>query len=310
MGIWLLWLHMMVPSAAWAADRVINIEVNTVISGIPAGAGPIDVYLPLAQDTARQTVRTTDLRSNIDGMERREPVYDNRYWHGHLDAATGEDVTVTLSHVVVRRDQGRAKVTDAERSQFIKANQRVPIAGPLIEQAISGLGSHDGTPKGKARAIYDYVIDNVDYKKTGTGWGNGDTEWACTKKYGNCTDFHALFTSMARAQGLPSRFEIGYPVPMESTEGAIGGYHCWIEVALPNEGWFPIDASEAKKHPERKEALFGSQASDRIRFTVGRDLVLEGQKSPPLNYFINPHVEVDGTPWSQVESTVRYSTSE
>jgi len=65
----------------------------------------------------------------------------------------------------------------------------------------------------KARAIYDYVFTTMRYDKTGTGWGHGDVLYACDAKKGNCTDFHSLFIAMARSQGIPARFEIGFPLP-------------------------------------------------------------------------------------------------
>ena len=125
-------------------------------------------------------------------------------------------------------------------------------------------------------------IDNVEYKKVGTGWGNGDTFWACNERYGNCTDFHALFISLARSEGIPARFEIGFPVPESRDEGKIAGYHCWVQFYLPEVGWFPIDASEAFKHPERREFFYGSPSRDRIHMTTGRDLELgEGHEASP-----------------------------
>ena len=32
---------------------------------------------------------------------------------------------------------------------------------------------------------------------------SGDAVWACTSKYGNCTDFHSLFIGMARSPASP-----------------------------------------------------------------------------------------------------------
>ena len=40
----------------------------------------------------------------------------------------------------------------------------------------------------RARAIYDHVVDHMDYNKTTPGWGNGDTLRACDVGKGNCTD--------------------------------------------------------------------------------------------------------------------------
>jgi len=295
-----------IQSVAAAESRRLVFEYKVAISGVEAGQ-PVDVYIPLAQDTERQSVIRTDLIAEISGVEKKEAKYGNRYWHGHVDAASGNDLSVTLTHIVERRDYGSGKPTPEETALFLEPNSRVPVKSDLVDGIRSELGlTPDTTPYAKAQAIYDYVVANVEYKKTGTGWGNGDTEWACTKKYGNCTDFHALFTSLARAEGLASRFEIGFPVPVEPASGTVSGYHCWVQVALPERGWFPIDASEAFKHPDKKDALFGSQPADRIRFTVGRDLVLDGQKSAPLNYFVYPHVEVDGKAHDGVQTTFAY----
>ena len=60
-----------------------------------------------------------------------------------------------------------------------------------------------------------------------------------------------------------------------------------------------IDASEAAKHPEMRESLYGGNPADRIHFSSGRDLVLsEASRKQPLNYFIYPYAEVAGEPWS------------
>jgi transglutaminase-like putative cysteine protease len=297
---------LLAASPADAEERQLIFEASVVVEGVPAGT-VVDVYLPLAQDTARQTIIRTDINANMEGEERKEARYGNRYWHGHVDAASGETLTISLTHIVERRTHGVDQPTEAERSLFVAPNSRVPVDGPLVQgiRAELGLGA-EHTAEDKARAIYDYVIDHVEYKKAGTGWGNGDTEWACTQKYGNCTDFHALFTSLARAEGLPARFEIGFPISEASPSGNIGGYHCWVEVALPEKGWFPIDASEAKKHPERADALFGRQPADRLRMTVGRDLQLEGQQAAPLNFLVYPHVEVGGVAYDQVKTQYSY----
>jgi transglutaminase-like putative cysteine protease len=122
---------------------------------------------------------------------------------------------------------------------------------------------------------------------------------ATAQRYGNCTDFHALFISLARSEGIPSRFDIGFPVRADASSGEIGGYHCWVEFHLPGSGWFPIDASEAHKHPEHRELYYGTQPTDRIHFTSGRDLKLGPEhRDAPLNYFVYPYVEVAGKAWN------------
>jgi len=40
-------------------------------------------------------------------------------------------------------------------------------------------------------------------------------------------------------------------------------------------GWIPVDASEAWKHPDKKDYFFGAHDDNRLQFTVGRDIRLD-----------------------------------
>jgi len=63
-----------------------------------------------------------------------------------------------------------------------------------------------------------------------------------------------------------------------------------------------VDASEAWKHPDKKDYFFGAHDDNRLQFTVGRDIRLDpSQQGDPLNYFIYPYAELDGKPFA-VES--------
>ncbi len=115
-----------------------------------------------------------------------------------------------------------------------------------------------------------------------------------------------LFISLARAEGIPARFEIGFPVP-SGTEGTIPGYHCWAEFYVKGWGWVPVDISEAWKDPKKHDYFFGSLDANRVQFSVGRDLTLQPkQEGGPLNYFIYPYVEVDGKPFEGIEKRFSY----
>ena len=77
------------------------------------------------------------------------------------------------------------------------------------------------------------------------------------------------------------------------------------DVLLPGQGWLAVDASEAKKHLEKRELLYGTLPPDRVAFSSGRDLDV-GQKSGPLNYFVDAHVEVGGVKWTRWRKTLTY----
>jgi len=260
------------------------------------------VFLPLAPTNVKQTIMERVIKSPWSGEIGRDSLYGNIYWHGYYQGAVNDTVMIEVSYRVrrwyyaPRAGGGNSSETQAEHLQrWLQGSARVPVSGPLVDSILQELPPvTDGTVS-KARAVYDYVIDHMEYKKVGTGWGQGDTYWACSAHYGNCTDFHALFLSLARAEGIPAKFEIGFPIPTDRKAGRIAGYHCWVEFYAPGSGWFPVDASEARKHPDRRDLYFGCQPLDRIKFTIGRDLRLgPGHTTGPLNYFIYPHIERDG----------------
>src|SRR5437667_7992077 len=105
------------------------------------------------------------------------------------------------------------------------------------------------------------------YDKSGEGWGRGDALWACTSKRGNCTDFHSLFIGMMRSSGIPVRFEIGFPLPENKTEGDIAGYHCWAEFYLVCRLLLAKKNSEAWKNPAKLDFSLCAHDVNRVCFT-------------------------------------------
>jgi len=305
-------LGLVAPAWAAADTRTLTFRYVASVGPIEAGRGPVHAWIPLAREDAFQRVLAESIDASIPGVVEREDVYGNRFWHGKVAASDGEVVTVTVETTVERRVHrgGDAKGDAEDLDRFLRPNERVAVGHPMLDPILSEIrerAESDARPD-VARAIYDWVVENVEYKKVGSGWGNGDTFWACNERYGNCTDFHALFISLARTERIPSRFEIGFPVPEERGAGAIAGYHCWVQFHLPGVGWFPIDASEAFKHPEKRELFYGTHPADRIHLTTGRDLRLGADhRDRPLNYFVYPYVEVGGEAWQgPIEKSFSY----
>ena len=290
------------PAAAAEAERVFEFSYSVLAPDLPTSEA-VDIYIPLPTDQPGQRVLAQSLDSNLPGEVGIEERHGNRYYRIRRPANINAPVQATLLFTVARSTVtagGRQGSDAAELARYLAPNALVPVGHDILQPILAEIRAQraDDSPAATARAIYDWVVDNVEYKKVGSGWGNGDTFWACSERYGNCTDFHALFISLARSEGIPARFEIGFPVPRDRDAGDIGGYHCWVQFYLPDRGWVPIDASEAARHPEQRELLYGTQPTDRIHFTTGRDLVLStGSAAMPLNYFIYPYVELGGKPW-------------
>ena len=300
--------------AADSQERVFEFNYRMLASQLPTGEA-VDIYLPLPVEGSGQRLLEQRLESNLPGDVGIEERHGNRYYRirrpANINAPVEANLTWTVARATVKEGSTEG-AGEAELTRYLDPNALVPVGHEMLQPILAEIHANraDDSPSATARAIYDWVVDNVEYKKVGSGWGNGDTFWACNERYGNCTDFHSLFIALARSEGIPARFEIGFPVPLDRSEGDIGGYHCWVQFYLPGRGWVPIDASEAAKHPQQRELLYGTHPADRIHFTTGRDLVFSpGSSVMPLNYFIYPYVEVGGKPW-RVELDTAFSFRE
>jgi transglutaminase-like putative cysteine protease len=277
--------------------------------------GKLLLWLPLPQQDDYQKIRDLQIKSTVAHSEGREPEYGNSYVLFQPTASqleSGFDATIrfvaTRFEHKVSLDSASAKLVAMNTSappdlhRYLEPDKLVPLNGVIADLAKEHTAG-DTTTLAKAHHIYDYVLATMRYDKSGEGWGRGDAVWACTSKRGNCTDFHSLLIGMMRSSGIPARFEIGFPLPDSKTEGDIPGYHCWAEFYLNGTGWVPVDASEAWKNPAKRDYFFGAHDVNRVFFTYGRDLRLSpDQKGDPLNYFIYPYAELNGKPFTGLQT--------
>ena len=111
---------------------------------------------------------------------------------------------------------------------------------------------------------------------------------------------------MARSEGIPVRFAIGFPLPVGKHEGAVTGYHCWADF-YADGSWVPVDISEAWKDQSKKEYFFGAHDENRIQLSFGRDIQLSPKQSGgPLNYFVYPYVEVGGQKYENFSTEISF----
>jgi transglutaminase-like putative cysteine protease len=286
------------PVNAKDTSRQFEFTYETTVTGLKPGE-LASIWLPVAETNADQKVTLASETLPMAKTRRtREPRYGNEilFLEGKSDAEG--KILVRLVYKVTRYEVKSAqpgKVTESAElvDRFLKPDVKVPITGKPLELIKDKDVPKD--PLEAARLFYDVVNGHMRYSKEGAGWGEGDSVWACGSKYGNCTDFHSLFTSLARANKIPTKFEIGFPLPARHGEGKIGSYHCWAKFLVAGKGWVPVDISEANKDPKLKDYYFGNLTPDRIGFSVGRDIdLVPRQAGPPLNYFVYPYVEVDG----------------
>ena len=271
------------------------------LDSIPPGSQEAMVWVALPQARPEQRVTHLKVQSDQHYDLVTDPEFGNQVALFRIPNP-GSSWSTVFSATVERDPVGpqTATLSVDERKLYLREEALVSLSDHIRSVADSVGGT--------ARSRYDFVLQRMDYDKTTPGWGKGDSERACAVGKGNCTDFHSLFMSLSRVEGVPAVFEMGYSMlPAGETEKA-GGYHCWAWFYDDaSASWVPVDISEADKHPEKAEYFFGKLDAERVLFSRGRDIRLPGMKGSPLNYLpAGAYVEVDGKPHQAVTRTITY----
>ena len=279
--------------------RTFAFSYSATLTGLEPGKAA-RIWIPVPPSNEDQEVKIES--KDLPGAEQisTEPKYGNQVLYVEGKADNQGMISLAVTYRVQRREvRGdlQRQVTIADMSEsFLKPDTRVPVGGKSME-----LIRDKELPKDEleaARVLYDVVNRHMRYSKEGTGWGRGDSDWACDSGYGNCTDFHSMFISLARAQKIPAKFEIGFPLPEKRGSGEVAGYHCWAKFKPKGKDWIPVDISEANKNPKMRDYYFGNLTEDRVTFSLGRDInLVPKQDGESLNFFVYPYVEVDGKPY-------------
>jgi transglutaminase-like putative cysteine protease len=319
-GLSLSFSIVLLAVSGWAQEsRHFTFHYGLTVKNLPAGE-PVRVWIPQAHSDQFQEVKVLSASGDLALKKTRESRYGNEMYYAEDAKGRTEELHFEVVYDVVRQERlilGRqiphledVPISSREKKEYLAPDKLVPVTGLPAELA-GKVTAGVSRPLDQAHAIYDYVFSTMTYDKTGTGWGRGDVLYACSAKKGNCTDFHSLFIAMARSQGIPARFEIGFSLPADQHAAEIAGYHCWADFFEPRHGWVPVDISEAWKHPEKRAYFFGAHDDNRVQFTMGRDLRLSPpQDGEPLNYFVYPYVEVGGKAYPNVQTAFSFADVE
>ena len=184
--------------------------------------------------------------------------------------------TVTLDIDAHRR----AEKADVDRAQAVTL--RYPADDPqvrtLAEQAVAGLD----TVQDRAHALTLFVHNFLDYRDIAHPRTVFDT---LRDRHGDCTEFADLYTTIARAVGVPARTVVGLAYRAASPlEEGVFSLHAWNEVAI-DERWRSVDPTwgqtrlAATHLPLPADAALAAIAElPRLRFRV-----LEASYGPPLS---------------------------
>lgn len=316
---------------SWAASHTIretghrsrefDFTYRVSLPKLPKNSASLRIWIPVPTTNSHQRVTLLKMSGTVPLRITRDSDYGNRMAYADIRQPDFNSANFALTYHITRREysvgsfhqlmaenERLVKITP-ELVRFLQPDHLVPIGGEIKRIADKVVAGQVGEIA-KAHAIYDYVFHHMRYDKTGTGWGHGDAIWACDARHGNCTDFHSLFIGMMRAVGIPARFVIGFPLPPGKSQGEIPGYHCWAEFYVAGKGWVPVDISEAWLNPSKYGYFFGTVDSNRVRFSLGRDITLVPRQSgPPVNYFVYPYVELNSKPYKAVRWHFSFRTT-
>ena len=283
-------------------QRSFQFSYGATITGLAPGQ-VARVWLPVPQSSADQMIEIVEQDLPVKGQVGKEMKWGNQLLYFQAPARQDGTLPMRVVYRVTRHEvaeQTPLAGTDSPDAEYLKADALVPVGGKPLELLANKTLPDDQMQLG--RLLYDVVNGHMQYRKDKPGWGRGDAVWACDSGFGNCTDFHSLFISLARSNKMPAKFEIGFPIPEKRGEGDIAGYHCWGKFKPTGHGWVPVDISEANKNPAKREYFFGHLDENRVTFSTGRDLILAPkQDGPPVNFLIYPYVEVDGKPYDSAK---------
>jgi transglutaminase-like putative cysteine protease len=220
----------------------------------------------------------------------------------------------------------------AERmDRYLQPTRLIPTTG-IVRRTAQAIVRGHATPLARARAIYDWVVDNTFRNPAVEGCGLGDIRWMLETGSlgGKCADLNALFVGLCRSIGLPARDLYGLRVAASERFKSLGrsgdvttAQHCRAEVYVERLGWIPADPADVRKVVLEEEPdgsiesesakraralLFGSWEMNWVAFNDAHDVRLPGSRGDLLPFFMYPEVEISGTRRNSLDApSFRYS---
>ncbi|MBR0039709.1 MAG: hypothetical protein IJP71_06885 [Lachnospiraceae bacterium] len=289
-------------------EGVVTTEVD--MSSYPKGK-VVKVWIPVAHGNSHQEVGEPIFEANGASDARiTTDANGNKMLYVEWDAnVEPSDRKAKVSFYAKRYNIVRPELVESGsipndiKSKYLSASSTVPITGEVkakAEEIVAG----KTTILEKARAIYDWIVANMNRDNSVRGCGTGEVEMLLTRLTGKCTDINSVFVGLTRAVGIPSREMFGIRM---NAEDITGNQHCWAEFYLPGTGWVAADPADVLKavltnnwDKSQKETLdlqefyFGSNDESRVELSAGRDVDLNPkQANTALNNFGYPYAEVD-----------------
>ncbi|REE93420.1 transglutaminase-like putative cysteine protease [Cupriavidus plantarum] len=303
-------------------------EMTTEVT-LPPAAAPARVWLPVTAQQVGDYQRTLATEWNAPGAHTRAATadgYDVRMvaidWPSAPD---GAPLKATLTNKVAIRDRdvdlGAAPSARAPREseatlrEYLRPTALMPTDGIVRDTALKITAGLDDDMT-RARAIYQWVVDNTCRDASVRGCGTGDVVTMLKTgglMNGKCADINGLFVALARAAGIPARDAYGVRVDTSSlgfkSLGKAGdiskAQHCRSEFYAAGYGWIPADPADVRKVAleespgglpmtdskvrAARAMLLGAWEGNWVAYNHGHDVALPGSHAAPVPFLMYPN---------------------
>jgi transglutaminase-like putative cysteine protease/sugar lactone lactonase YvrE len=150
------------------------------------------------------------------------------------------------------------------RHAYTQNSSKLVMDDPIIQKAVKEALGGETNPYWMAWKINKYIQDHMFYQLLG-GWNVAPTVLA--RGSGSCSEYTFVMLAMCHAAGLPARYA-GSVVIRNDDASRDDVFHRWVEVYLPNYGWFPVDPSGGDSNVPAKVADFFGGLSNRFVITT------------------------------------------
>jgi len=219
------------------------------------------------------------------------------------------------------------KLSAAEVKFNTAATELIPTDG-IVRETAQALVKGAKTDVEKARAIYEWIVDNTfrDPKVRGCGWGDIKSMLESKNFGGKCGDLNAMFVGLARSVGLPARdvygvrvapSQLGYKSLGLGSPNASKGQHCRAEFFAQGIGWVPVDPADVRKvvleeppgnlalgDPKvvaARKRLFGGWEMNWLAYNTAHDVKLPHSSGPKVPYLMYTNGETGGKVLDQLD---------
>jgi len=301
-------------------------EINTRVEVLkPAGTTRVWLPVPLIADTEYQ--KALGNQWNAEGGQAalsQDAKSATGIVSAEWESGAKPVLTLTSRFATMNRSVDFSKagnsagsVRKEELQYFLQPSELIPIDG-IVKSTAMDITKGTKSDLDKARAIYEWIVENTYRDPKTRGCGIGDIKFMLDNKSlgGKCADLNALYVGLARASGLPARDVYGVRVAdsrngfrsLGKSEVITKAQHCRAEVYLSSYGWVPVDPADVRKvileeepgklltlDDERvkkaRKLLFGAWEMNWVGYNYSHDVRLPASTKGAVAFFMYPQCE-------------------